>query len=210
MSVPDTNTFSLQDVVDEVNPSSDDLVECFADATPSGFDPAYEGSKDRLLNFRNYTHNNLVLDYNGSCDVQFCYEIDAVDASNVSLGMAMSGCAGGSSINFAYSGTKAVFPQTFKFRMLFDENNGTTKTKSIFVPVTTSSTFDTNFEWSFEISKIAYVDGTNYDSDFGYFQDNLDGGSLTDKIYVTLRFNRINSVAGTETCNLNGIDFVSI
>ena len=54
MAVPDTTTFELQDVVDEVNPTTDDLVDCFADAIASKFDSAYEGSKDQLLNFRNY------------------------------------------------------------------------------------------------------------------------------------------------------------
>ncbi len=54
MAVPNTNTFSLQDVVDEINPTTDDLVDCFADAVASKFDPAYSGSKDNLLNFRNY------------------------------------------------------------------------------------------------------------------------------------------------------------
>jgi hypothetical protein len=51
--VPDTNNFSLQDVVDSVVPSSSDLVDCFNDATGT-FDPAYVGAKDRLSNFRNY------------------------------------------------------------------------------------------------------------------------------------------------------------
>lgn len=54
MAVPNTNTFTLQNVVDEVNPTTNDLVDCFADANPSYFDPTYEGSKNNLLNFRNY------------------------------------------------------------------------------------------------------------------------------------------------------------
>ena len=54
MAVPDTNSFTLQDVVDEVNPTTDDLVDCFNDADPAKFDATYEGSKDRLSNFRNY------------------------------------------------------------------------------------------------------------------------------------------------------------
>ena len=54
MAVPDTNTFTLQDVVTEVNPTTDDLTDCFADAVAASFDAAYEGSKDRLSNFRNY------------------------------------------------------------------------------------------------------------------------------------------------------------
>ena len=56
MAVPNTTTFTLQDVVDEINPTTDDLVDCFADANASGFDATYEGSKNQLLNFRNYSH----------------------------------------------------------------------------------------------------------------------------------------------------------
>jgi hypothetical protein len=56
MGVPNTTTFSLQDVVNVVNPTTDDLVDCFADAGASKFDPAYSGSKDNLLNFRNYNN----------------------------------------------------------------------------------------------------------------------------------------------------------
>jgi len=54
MAVPDTNTFTLQDVVDEIMPTTDDLVDCFADAISGNFDASYSGSKNNLLNFRNY------------------------------------------------------------------------------------------------------------------------------------------------------------
>ena len=54
MAVPDTTTFTLQDVVTEINPTTDDLADCFADATAACFDSSYSGSKDNLLNFRNY------------------------------------------------------------------------------------------------------------------------------------------------------------
>ena len=54
MAVPNTTTFTLQNVVDEVNPTTDDLVDCFADATSSSFDSNYSGDKNNLLNFRNY------------------------------------------------------------------------------------------------------------------------------------------------------------
>ena len=63
MGVPNTTTFELQDVVDTVNPTTDDLVDCFADAIASLFDSSYEGSKNQLLNFRNY--GNLT-SFNGS------------------------------------------------------------------------------------------------------------------------------------------------
>lgn len=57
ISVPDTTTFTLQDVVDAVVPITNDLVDCFDSAltfSPELFDPAYEGTHDNLLNFRNY------------------------------------------------------------------------------------------------------------------------------------------------------------
>ena len=57
MAVPDTTTFTLQDVFTELGLSANGtngLVQCFAAADPAQFDPAYEGSKNSLLNFRNY------------------------------------------------------------------------------------------------------------------------------------------------------------
>ena len=53
MAVPDTTTFTLQDVVNEVNPTTDDLADCFSDANIFLFDPAYSSSVG-LLKFRNY------------------------------------------------------------------------------------------------------------------------------------------------------------
>ncbi|AGO48338.1 hypothetical protein Phi17:1_gp62 [Cellulophaga phage phi17:1] len=56
MAVPNTNTFLLSDVRSELSlPSTTSLVACFSAAIASGFDPAYSGSKDSLLNFRNYS-----------------------------------------------------------------------------------------------------------------------------------------------------------
>lgn len=54
MPVPDNNFFTLQDVVDEINPTSDTLDTCFSEATTVLFDPTYIGDEDRLSNFRNY------------------------------------------------------------------------------------------------------------------------------------------------------------
>ena len=53
-TIPDTTDFTLQDVVNLLNPGLQTLQGCFAAADPLLFDPAYEGNKDRLLNFRNY------------------------------------------------------------------------------------------------------------------------------------------------------------
>tara|TARA_R110002153_G_scaffold274081_2_gene447079 strand:+ start:21 stop:995 length:975 start_codon:yes stop_codon:yes gene_type:complete len=60
MGVPDTTTFTLQNVVTEVNPTTDDLVDCFADADSNKFDSTYEGSKNQLLNFRNYGNQGWI------------------------------------------------------------------------------------------------------------------------------------------------------
>jgi len=55
MAVPDTTTFTLQNVADEFDLGSNDgLIDCFEEATSADFDPAYSGAKDNLLNFRNY------------------------------------------------------------------------------------------------------------------------------------------------------------
>ena len=59
-NVPNTDNFSLQDVINVVGGVS--LSTAFANSIDSYFDPIYKGSKDRLSNFRNYgqTGFNLV------------------------------------------------------------------------------------------------------------------------------------------------------
>jgi len=57
--IPDTDNFSLQDVVDFIIDAAHDLVDCFARAIDSLFDPAYKGGKDSLYNFRNYGGNDF-------------------------------------------------------------------------------------------------------------------------------------------------------
>ena len=55
MAVPNTTTFSLQDVVTEINPTTDDLVDCIADANSSGYNSSYYSSPaTSLLEFRDY------------------------------------------------------------------------------------------------------------------------------------------------------------
>jgi len=59
MAIPDTNTFSLQNVAnyqDFQKENPNDLIACFSAAAANGnlFDPNYEGDRDELYNFRNY------------------------------------------------------------------------------------------------------------------------------------------------------------
>lgn len=80
MTIPDTNTFSLQDVVDEVNPTSDDLVDCISDANSSNFDTNYyTAPATSLLEFRNYS--NLVIWSPGNIT-----EEETIDISNLISG----------------------------------------------------------------------------------------------------------------------------
>tara|TARA_R110002072_G_scaffold105097_3_gene229839 strand:- start:765 stop:959 length:195 start_codon:yes stop_codon:yes gene_type:complete len=59
MAVPNTSTFTLQQVVNEVGASSNPtLSNCFSLAIKSGFVSSYVGSKDRLSNFRGYSHGS--------------------------------------------------------------------------------------------------------------------------------------------------------
>jgi len=61
MAIPNTNTFSLQDVVTEIGlvSSKAKLVNCFTNANSSGFAAAYAGAKDGLSNFRGYSHTSV-------------------------------------------------------------------------------------------------------------------------------------------------------
>ena len=60
MGVPDTTTFTLQNVVDVVNPTTDDLEACFDDAVAGDFDSSYgPGDESNLLQFRNYGAGSL-------------------------------------------------------------------------------------------------------------------------------------------------------
>ena len=64
MGVPNTTTFTLQNVVDVID-NDDNLVGCFNDAVASKFDSNYEGSKNQLLNFRIYD--------NGATGTRYAY-----------------------------------------------------------------------------------------------------------------------------------------
>lgn len=81
MAVPNTNTFTLQDVKTELATSSNDLVTFFSIADDAKFDPNYKGSKNSLLNFRNYGFGKTatllvssVASYSGSMGA--CYGVD--------------------------------------------------------------------------------------------------------------------------------------
>lgn len=74
--VPDTDDFTLTDVTNEINPSANTLWTCFDEADPDKFDPAYEGDKDRLSNFRNYNGNYMIHNFQWNC------QKDSLNVSN--------------------------------------------------------------------------------------------------------------------------------
>lgn len=56
MAVPNTTTFTLANVCDELSltGANRNLVQCFDSAVSGNFDATYSGAKNSLLNFRNY------------------------------------------------------------------------------------------------------------------------------------------------------------
>jgi len=105
MAVPDTSTFTLQDVVNEVNPTTDDLIDCFADAVASKFDSTYSGSKNQLLNFRNYGNNTPVVSLTTTENQGYFLNLSCTASSNqtwVASGSA-SQTITSNSPNFTYS-----------------------------------------------------------------------------------------------------------
>ncbi len=54
ISVPDNHEFTLDDVVDAVQPSESTLDKCFDESVDAYFNDDYKGDKDRLSNFRDY------------------------------------------------------------------------------------------------------------------------------------------------------------
>lgn len=67
MPIPDQVDFNLSDVRIELGlPSTASLTDCFAEACAAGFNPTYQGSKDRLSNFRDYDHTPCTLSISAS------------------------------------------------------------------------------------------------------------------------------------------------
>ena len=112
-----TYPFSLQDVVDVVNPTTDDLIDCFSDADQNLFDPEYVGIKDNLANFRNYGCGilNLTAASTGCSDETLYYSVKSDNqntppAINDSFVVDMGGTTntfigGGLFYNYLYNGS---------------------------------------------------------------------------------------------------------
>lgn len=58
MAVRNVTNISLQEIINEINPTNRSLVGCFTSAKSKGFVSSYKGSSDRLSNFRGYSHGS--------------------------------------------------------------------------------------------------------------------------------------------------------
>ena len=79
MAIPNTEGgWSLDDVRLEVGEAlTASLQDCFTSSHPSGFNATYEGSKDRLSNFRDYDH--------GAVTAIFATRDETVNSTNCSI-----------------------------------------------------------------------------------------------------------------------------
>lgn len=111
MSVPNTSTFWLGDVTNEIGISPASLGDCFADANTAGFDLIYEGFKDRLSNFRNYNHSafsfiitpNAVTNYYDYGTAYYPYPQYEIDASEGWYGIVDDSAISGLDFSVLYS-----------------------------------------------------------------------------------------------------------
>jgi len=94
MAVPNTNTFSQRDVVNEIygDNSNRSLTDLFSAATGT-FDPNYVGSKNSLLNFRNYQHkpSNTITVFTGWWSNRDAINVRAYSQYNVTSTIEISG-----------------------------------------------------------------------------------------------------------------------
>ena len=147
MSIPNNNTFSLQDVADYLDKSQEDnLVGLFDAAQDDEFDPNYEGNQDRLSNFRNYAGIWVgklvqVVSKSVASDDEWMEESDTVRASVVGHDVKVvwkyeSGI--GWSSDFQIGGNLTLFGTTFDL----DTYSGTPfQTTRVDTPSYSSATF---------------------------------------------------------------------
>ena len=133
MGVPNTSTFSLQDVTNVVNPTTDDLVDCFADAVANKFDSSYSGSKNQLLNFRNYDSTSLTP---FTCSGNPTEAIPCNEPTSNQITAYHDGSGPGPSVNdYCYFDSAGNSPMSNKSRKYFPTNS-----------VEVNAAFATNFQ----------------------------------------------------------------
>lgn len=91
MSVPNTETFSIMDVITELGGGLTSLQACFDNANSSGFSPTYNNDTyapaNSILRFRDYTHGDLWLSFNGSTSQSTYSSAFSVNAGDFDFGI---------------------------------------------------------------------------------------------------------------------------
>ena len=59
MAVRNASNITLLEVINEINPTNRSLAGCIAQAKKTGWMSSYMGSRNRLSNFRGYSHGSL-------------------------------------------------------------------------------------------------------------------------------------------------------
>ena len=110
-SVPNNTVFSLQDVKNVINVAS--LADMFTYSVDAYFDPAYKGSKNNLLNFRNYTEpyiscNPTSVGFHYDGNVAYSYNITTVSYAKGTI----SSVTWATGTHFSYTNVGDVFTIT--------------------------------------------------------------------------------------------------
>lgn len=173
MAVPNTNTFTMKDVCNEIGVSypGTSLNELFALANDSGFDSLYKGNKDGLYNFRNYQHIlPTVLEYNG------IYETTGVSVKDPVYNYKMISLdTPYGVIIYFFSGSISTHGNLY-FRILNNPDNITTYPNTISVNKSefnflTAGTISTNGRYLYIVSGKKIISPRLYVNDVDYRPD---------------------------------------
>lgn len=209
-SVPDTETFTLQDVVDAVSPSSNDLQQCFYDANTLYFDPAYNdvsyAPAGSLLRFRNYnvitttmymTNTNATIGSGDNFNFIFSYTTSggysgaiSVPSLTIENDYFFTGALGtthfidGDYDVYLYFASGATSPyMQFRVRMIRVNSSGTTQDYSAWSSYQYAS--DTSVK-HFTISNIYWLSGSTSDRMGLQIQWNNTNPSSTEVVSIDL------------------------
>ena len=83
--VPDNWDYGLRDVKDAIGGGVESLRDCFDNANTDGFDPAYEGDKNSLRNFRNYDHEPPAEDINFTVEIRDEQDMSVIENISVAV-----------------------------------------------------------------------------------------------------------------------------
>lgn len=206
-SVPDTETYSLQDVVGAVSPTVNSMYDCFSNANPLNYDASYNNDTyapaNSMLRFRNYDITPITLYMTSSVS-----SVGSGDNFNFRLLATSSG---------DYSGAIDVPPLTIEDDYLFTNTVGTTHAQDgTYVVGFWFAAISPYMQYRVRMVRISNV-GTlqeysswssyKYADDYLFNQSTISGvtwtyGSTTDRLGVQIQWNNTNP-SSTETVSID-------